>query len=148
MLTVDHQSWSRYHLSRASLQQLSKLRILNCHWLILRQLDDGSANTQPHSLSFDIRADMIPLDFDITSILPPSLERLYIHGLYGDFTKGQWEGFKKSLTNLEVTLPNLKKLRIQRSDRTTGVNEVIGNAKHPPDLDRIFPGSLIRADAW
>ena len=108
--------------------------------MILCQRDDEHESRR---WGFDLKDDTNLLDFDITSILPPSIERLYIHGLSRNFSSGQWDRFTKLLTNLEVTLPNLKKLRIQKTDGTMGASDVIGNAKNPPDLSRNFPGNII-----
>jgi hypothetical protein len=84
-------------IARVSLRDFQKLRLLECGWDILRPLDDDDdddmGSLEEGFYTAEDEPDTSP--FDVRTILPASLEELYIHGELGDDLKDYWlEVFK------------------------------------------------------
>ncbi len=71
-----------------------------------------------------------PIAYDVTAILPASLESFYLHGTYEDV---DWAMLKTILDPRSPELPNLAKVYFTKSFNlhTNEVEEMWGNT-HPP----------------
>ncbi|KAF2818485.1 hypothetical protein CC86DRAFT_364086 [Ophiobolus disseminans] len=127
-------------LKTVSLQEFQKLKILNCPWDMVRPEDEESDNGEPLEQGFHRKEDNIALDtdFDIRSILPESLQELYLHGTFFD-TDGhyEWQAMERVFHHPNPMTPNLslEKTCIRQVWNGGEIRERIGTADAPLSVD-------------
>jgi hypothetical protein len=117
--------------------------MLHCPWRVLRPEEDEVEHDEPLEQGFHKKEDCegIDTDFDVRTILPVSLEELYMSGDFEVYE--EWEQMELAFANPSAFTPHLtlEKTCI-RSDRWT--NQV-GTAENQGDIwshptNRLFIG--------
>ena len=114
-----------------SLRDCEKLKLLNCRWEMLRsaeedELDDAIDQKEP----LEKIGSPTP-DFDVASILPKSLELMYVHGVIDN---ANWAKLTALLENNPPPLPNLTRVYFTqlKSRHRYARREVFSNTQRPP----------------
>jgi hypothetical protein len=85
--------------------------MLNCGWAMVRPiLDDESEDDEPLEQGFHRKEDHQDLetDFDVRTLLPQSLERLYLNGYFGSNDGDyEWRAIERVFANASTATPRL-----------------------------------------
>ena len=133
-----------YDLEAVSLREFKKLRRLLCEWKMLLPLYLDSDVDEPLEDGFHNDDKDAPAGFDVRTILPESLQELYLHGAFDD---DDWENLTEIFEHANAATPNLDKVCIRRHAAVWPHNilAVIGDAPdpgrtHQSPLARLFDG--------
>ncbi|KAF2133481.1 hypothetical protein P153DRAFT_393298 [Dothidotthia symphoricarpi CBS 119687] len=123
-LVLEHESLlddlDEMDLERVSLRPFKKLAILKCEWRMIWPEEDMELED---SLDQGFHTSDDEPAFDIRSILPESLQELYLEGTADDV---EWDRLTEPFSRPSDATPHLTKLRIASEGR-----DVVGSAPRP-----------------
>lgn len=133
-----------------SLRKFQVLKSLNCAWYMLRPEPEDSDDEEPLESGFYRTEDHMDIDtdFDVRTILPESLEELYISGtFFHNDDEYEWQAIERAFCAPSAMTPRLaidKTCIRKRWNQET--REQIGTATEPVEMytdprhDRFFDG--------
>ncbi|KAH7356207.1 hypothetical protein BKA66DRAFT_501680 [Pyrenochaeta sp. MPI-SDFR-AT-0127] len=118
-------------LESVSLCEFKKLTSFHAEWKMIWPQHQEPCDDEPLKEGFYAESHSSASDFDIRTILPESLEELYLHGVFDD---DEWEQLTIPLGCLNSTTPKLHKMCIRRHGRNWPYEpiETFGDAAMPP----------------
>lgn len=116
-----------------SLRSFQKLKVLNCGWELLHPQNDPGLDVEEPLEHGYYNKDNEPPDFDVRTILPESLEELYLHSRF--YEGDDWHLMADYFNSSSASTPNLTldKVCIRKKIGTWRWDVVFGNAPVPPD---------------
>ena len=136
-------------LALETLRSFRKLRTLKCNWRtfyscpLATSPESGQVNDVKEQDSIRMHVYLQKLAFHLCGLLPDSLEALH---LYGDFSGQQWDCIDQFLVDINVSLPRLKSVYVERLKSEPNIGMGCGyfsivDSKRSQN-GRVLPGTL------
>ncbi|KAH3905434.1 hypothetical protein HBI56_207390 [Parastagonospora nodorum] len=152
--TAEEEDESSEQTLPVSFRDFRNLRMLNCGWAMVRPIpDDEPEDDEPLEQGFHRKEDHQDLDtdFDVRTLLPQSLERLYLNGYFGSNDGDyEWRAIERVFANTSTATPRLtmENTCIQHIWNSEARAQ-IGTAEPPPGrYFHPFLLSLFDGHAW